>query len=364
MRILFVSAVGVGGAPRSTGELADVLARRGHDVRVVLGKAPLNSGLYGLVVRGAVKLRTVAHSSAGRLAARPFGRSVEGHRVSAAGVTVLHVMHPENYLPRGVREFRPDVVVANSFPREPMRWIAADLRRVGVPLALYMREQHAVTHLSQSGLRPDVVLANSRHLVNAALELGVACSFAPSVVDLSASAVESLRTKVLLINPVAENRPSILRTLADNRPDIHCTLQESWPLDLETRRDLAAWCETRPNLEFRPRSENPSEVYRDARLLLATYPTGRPRVVLEAQYNGIPVVALDQPALSEAVGPGGVLVSGDLSDDEWAQRIAGVWDDQCYEELERVARGHGNRPEVQPEVIAQQVESALRAVVA
>ena len=101
-------------------------------------------------------------------------------------------------------------------------------------------------------------------------------------------------------------------------------------------------------------------------MLLATYPTGRPRVVLEAQYNGIPVVALDQPALSEAVGPGGVLVSGDLSDDEWAERIAGVWDwdGDAYEEFERVARRHGTRTEVQPDAIAQQVERALREVAA
>jgi hypothetical protein len=320
--------------------------------------------LYGLVIRAAARLRTVGNTSVGRLVARPFGRSVKNERVSAAGVTVLDVMHPENYLRRCVREFRPDVVVANSFPREPMRWIAADLSRLGVPLALYMREQHAVTHLSHSGLRPDIVLANSHHLVDAALDLGIACSFAPSIVDLSATAVESLRTKVLLINPVAENRPAILRSLADSRPEIGCVLQESWPLDPETRRELAAWCATRPNLELRPRSQHPSELYRDARLLLATYPSGRPRVVLEAQYNGIPVVALDQPAMSEAVGPGGVLVSGDLSDDEWARRIVEVWDadEQAYEELEQKARAHGTRPEVQSDVIAQQVERALSEV--
>jgi glycosyltransferase involved in cell wall biosynthesis len=87
-------------------------------------------------------------------------------------------------------------------------------------------------------------------------------------------------------------------------------------------------------------------------------------VVLEAQYNGIPVVALDQPAMSEAVGPGGVLVSGDLSDDEWARRIVEVWDgdEQAYEELEQKARAHGTRPEVQSDVIAQQVERALSEV--
>lgn len=363
MRILFVSGVDVGGAPRSTTELADALAGLGHDVLVLLGRTALTTGAHELAVRGVVKLGGGVPARALRALLRPFGRAATTTHISARGATVRWVPHPENALRGLVREFAPQVVVANSFPRAQLQWMADDLASLGVPLALYLREEHALTHLSRTGLRPSLVLANSLHLTEAARALGVPCTFVPSVVDVSGASTTSSRSTVLLVNPVEENRPSVVRTLADRRPDIRCVLQESWPLDASTRRELEGWVTTRPNLELRASTGSPAEVYRDARLVVATYPTGRPRVVLEAQSNGIPVVALDQPALAEAVGRGGICLAPGLTDEEWSDQLERLWDDdRAYAALVREARQHAARADVDPHAIASQVEAALAGV--
>ena len=220
-----------------------------------------------------------------------------------------------------------------------------------------------MSHLSISGLRPDVVLGNSQHLSQAAEKVGVACVFCPSIVDLRSTKVTSTRTKVVLVNPIPENRPSIMRSLAEKRPDIHCVLQESWPLSHEARVLVDGYAAGCGNLEVRPRSDVGADIYADARFLLATYPSGRPRVVLEAQSNGIPVIGLDQPALREAIGPGGTVLSPGLTDEQWAEEIARLWDDSSYGDLAEAARLHSLREEIQPDAVVSRVEDALRGVV-
>src|SRR5690606_3160916 len=57
VRILFVSGVDVGGAPRSTLELARVLAARGHDIGVVLGMGGSTGRSYTALTKVVIKVR-------------------------------------------------------------------------------------------------------------------------------------------------------------------------------------------------------------------------------------------------------------------------------------------------------------------
>lgn len=363
MRILFLSGVDVGGAPRSTWELAGRLAERDHEVAVVLGQTTIPSYLYELGVSATIKLRASTGTGVLRELLRPFGRRGT-EETFGPGLTRWHVRRPENMLGGLIRRFRPDVIVANSFPREQLRWIERDAIKAGVPWVLYVREDPAVRHLTVSGLAPALVLANSEALTTTVRAAGRECVTALSVVDAAAAAVVSTRTALVMVNPVPENRPEIMLEVSRRRPDIPCVLQESWPLDSDTRALLAGWEQSEPNLTVRPSAGQPYEIYRDARILVATYPAGRPRVVFEAQSNGIPVVGLNQPAMAEAVGPGGVLIEPGASDSEWAEKIIAVWDDpNRYNELATQAVEHARRPEVDPGSIVDRVEESLRAVV-
>ncbi len=358
MRVLFISGVDVGGAPKSTMQLASRLAKRGHSVGVVLGRTTERSPIYDAALHISIKVREGTGKNWFRRFFQLFGASTEMRQLD--GLVIGNAERPENALRTLVAGFMPDIVIANSFPREQMRWIGEDLHRLGIPMGIYLRESHALTHFTISRLNPAVVLANSRYLADAVTSTGRECTFAPSIVDLDAATVESTRRAVLLINPTPENSPTVILEYAKRHPTIPCVLQESWPLDPQTRQEVESWARALDNLDFRPICSLPSEVFRDARVLVAPYPSGRPRVVLEAQHNGIPVVGLEQPALAEAIGRGGILVPSNADLEIWVAEIERLYrDEYLYEELSVLARAHARRNEADPELIVNLVERAL-----
>jgi glycosyltransferase involved in cell wall biosynthesis len=359
MRLLFVSGVAEGGAPRSTLDLARLLTERGHEVGVILGAGATKGRIYATCIKATIKFRQATGVTWPRHVLRAFGHAPQDVE-NAGDVRLWRVDRPANALRTALKEFAPDTVVANSFPREQLRWLVADAHRAGVRIGLYLREEHAVTHLSVSRLDLDFVIANSAHLAAMAEQEGYTCVMVPSIVDLTGARVSSTRSEVLMINPVEENRPNLMRALAKQRPDIPCVLQESWGLPPAWRAELDSWTQDIPNLSLRAAVGGPAQIYRDARILLAPYPSGRPRVVLEAQYNAIPVVGLNQPGLAEAVGPGGLLIPAQAPQAEWVAAVERLWDDeQQYGELCTLASAHAQRDEVDPDRIVQRFENAL-----
>jgi len=364
MKLLFVSGVSIGGACRSTLDLAEALARRGNSVTVLLGNRPPSGSAFDLGVRALAKLFGRPGARIVEQGLRRVGRRARPIARGANAVRILGCRVPENGYLDLVSAARPDAVIVNSLPRMAFRWMHADLMARGIPIGLYIRESHAITHLTVSRLRPDLVLSNSGHFADLVAAAGLPCTVVPSAVDCAPAATESARTAALLVNPVVENRPDILLGLADARPDIPFVLQESWPLSGSERAALLDRASRRRNVSFRAATSSPAEIYRDARVLLATYPNGRPRVVAEAQHNGIPVIGLAQPALAEAVGAGGVLIGPDEPLSTWLTVLAGVWDDERrYADLSRICRERAARTDTAPDAVAERFESLLRRAV-
>jgi glycosyltransferase involved in cell wall biosynthesis len=366
VKVVFVSGVSVGGSARSTRELAGALARRGHDVTVVLGR-PRPAWADRVFQRGVnawVKLEPGPASVPVLAALRWVGHGSSPVVDDTSGADVRLAYVPENaYL-----EFldpRPDAVVVSSTWRAPWRWIRADLDRRAIPSVLYVREDHALGHLTVSDAPPDVLVANAEAHATRLAAAGHEAVVLPSVIDRTASAVESTRRTVLLVNPVPEYRVDLVDALAQARPDIPFVLQESWPLEPEARAEVDRVVGARGNVEFRPRVDDPTDLYRDARVLFAPYPSGRPRVVPEAQHNGIPVLAAAQPALAEAVGEGGALVDLDAPASVWLDALTALWDDDAhYADLSHRAREHDRRPELDPDHIVERFEALLAGAAA
>ncbi|HEV2309378.1 MAG TPA: glycosyltransferase [Acidimicrobiia bacterium] len=270
---------------------------------------------------------------------------------------------PENAYRGTLARWNPDVVVVSSVSRAAWRWINGDVRRTATKAVLYVREDHAITHFTVSKEYPDLVLANATAHVARLEEAGVPALFLPSVVDRRDAEVCSSRRCALFVNPVAENHPDLVFALAELRPDIPFVFQESWPLDEPAWDALRDRADALPNVELRHRTTNARDVYRDAKLLVAPYPSGRPRVIPEAQHNGIPVLGANQPALAEAVGPGGCVVSLDETPAQWAAALAQMWDDdEVYQRLSRDAVAHDRRPELDPDRVVESFERALASL--
>ena len=86
------------------------------------------------------------------------------------------------------------------------------------------------------------------------------------------------------------------------------------------------------------------------------------RVVTEAQFSGIPVLASDRGGLPESVGKGGIL----LPDDDiysWQIALEDLWSNpQRWCELSKSALQHASRPQIQPSTIIREFIDFLEQV--
>ncbi len=367
MRILFVSGTSIGGSAHSTRELADRLVEHGHHVAVLfrIEGAPRTRQLHkraiNLVVKlGRSPLARPVDAVAAMLSRRPR-RADE-----AVPYEVWQTSIPENSLRSVLRSFGPDVVVASSIGRVAWRRIRAELAELGIPSVLYLREQSALGHLTISEAPPDLLMANAHTYVERAASLGHAALMVPSVVSVDRYLVKSTRERVLFVNPVDSYGLETALALAAARPDVGFAFVEWWELDDVQRRALEEQLARLPNVVLRPATTDPGAVYADARVLLAPFLLdGRPRVVLEAQANGIPVLASDLPALRETVGTDGHFVGAEAPVAEWAAALGDLIDDPVrYQAASDAARAHAHREEVDPDVIVSRFERALADLVA
>lgn len=363
MRLLFVSGVGWGGSARSTLELAGALARRGDDVTVLLGPTRTRDhGWFQHGVNAWVKLSETPFEPGIRCPLRYVGRRLAGPEL-VDDARVYRSAVPENAYLRLLRVRRPDAVIVSSMSRAAWRWIRGDLVRAGVPSVLYLREAHAVGHLAVSRAPADLVLANADVYAERLRDLGYECEVVPSLVNRPEVTVESSRETVLYINPVPEQGLEHVLRLAERRPAVPFVFQESWPLSDEEWAALEARTSGFANVSVRRRAADAATIYRDARLLVVPSSPGRPRVVLEAHHNGIPVLGADTAPIREIVGRGGVLVAADAEADEWTRALDQLWEPgPVYDLAVGAARANDRRPELQPAAILDRFEKLVAGV--
>lgn len=355
-RILFVTEANVGGSPRSQRELAHQLLRRGHEVRFLAVRPKVHvatRAAYDKLSDASVRFPGLVGQVA-KQARRLVGRHVTPATVD--GLPYVYASIAANGLPRALDLYRPDVVVANSVERWTWRQIHETCRARRIATILYVREDDSLKHLD-AGAVPDVLVANAASLARTLASNGHECHFIPSVVDTAVTETQSSRQCVLAINPIPSRGGAIFWAVAERLPTIPFVMQEAWPLEGEMLRETLALAALYPNVEFRRRIPPSPELYRDAKLLMVPYRVdNRPRVILEAQANGIPAVVGDVPALIEAVGDAGLSVP--LDDvEQWSKAIAAIWEDDAhYADLVEAARRRSRLPDVDPAQLTSQFE--------
>jgi glycosyltransferase involved in cell wall biosynthesis len=132
------------------------------------------------------------------------------------------------------------------------------------------------------------------------------------------------RDKITLVNPVKEKGQDLFLALARSRRDLGFLAVEGWyPVEFAIKGET--------NVEYLPQQEDMSAVYSRTKILLVPSQWDEPfgRVVVEAGFFGIPVIASDRGGLAEAVGSGGILLKSNDTQ-EWLAAIS-RFEDPAFE---------------------------------
>ncbi len=365
MKFMFVSNDTRGGSSVSQRQLARRLTSRGHQVTILAAtvESRVVRPLYDRQVDLSTRLRSSRLRPALLAFQRPWGRRIR--RLDTPDHPTWVCAVPENGFRVLRQQFEPDVVVASSIDRVSWRRLRAQLQADGIPSVLYLREASAKGHLTVTGAPPDLLLANAESLALEARAAGYTCTVVPSIVELDRSTTSTTRAAVVLVNPIEMLGGDRVWALAAARPDIPFILRESNMMSEAELAAISGQLDAHPNVTVMPYTTSPAELYEEARVLLVPHRVdNRPRVVLEAQGNGIPVLATSFPGLIEAVGSGGVLVDNDAESSEWIAALSLMWDDpDTYDSLVHAAKLHAARDDVTPDRVLDHFETLVANLV-
>jgi glycosyltransferase involved in cell wall biosynthesis len=155
-------------------------------------------------------------------------------------------------------------------------------------------------------------------------------------------------------------------TVARRCPDIPFLFVKAWSLEDGEASRLMSQLRSMPNVTLLPSTDDMRKIYARTRLMLipSKWEEAYGRIATEAQFSGIPAVATACGGLPEAVGPAGLLIDRDESDDVWVQAVRRMWDDRDeYERYSESAREYSRRSEIQFEnqIDAWEAELAVAA---
>ena len=338
-----------GGLQESTHKLIHWLLSRGHDCEVLVRAKR----------RDLVRPKTLVQGLAWKFFNRPFLMRDHGFPYP-----LYRTKTPAESLAVITRRFKPDVLVCVVGGNHTIDFAhmlannAADL-----PVVIYIFDVQGVDIVSDPVFSASHIIANAE--VIAALIADhrphLQPPVIPCIVDATNCMVESTRQTVLYINPHPRKGVDLAWAIAEATPEVAFVFQESWKLSEREHLEIQRRAHALGNVEFRLVTNRPADIYKDAKILLAPYGPERPRVIDEAQANGIPVVASDVPGLRENVGSGGVLVDPEGPIAAWTMALERLASDGAYyEKKSHAALLHSQRAEIQPEYLVERFELAMQ----
>jgi glycosyltransferase involved in cell wall biosynthesis len=320
----------VGGVEVNTHALAGELVRRGNTVWV-LAKLSLRNRF------GVWRAARIATSGRKFWVDRDLGYPVFRTRRPASHAAVLP---------------RPTVAVVQN---GPMLDLAAGFARIAVPTVAYLHGLGFERWPNETaGLPFRGYIANSQFTAARFHQrFGLRPSVLPPLFRRADYATDASGSTVTFINPVAVKGVDLALEIASLCPQIPFVFVRGWPLGFREEARLKREARRLGNVELRDRTGDMRTVYRDTRILLVPSQWEDEtwgRVVTEAQFSGIPVVASDRGGLPESVGPGGVVLPHAAPAGIWADALAGLWfNHEHHTELSQAALNHSARGDIDPE---------------
>jgi glycosyltransferase involved in cell wall biosynthesis len=305
MRVLFVSSYPhmpdiTGGLQTTTHDLCLAIRALGAEAAVLCGQWP-------------------AGSTADDLATT---------RDERLGYPVFRSPRPAQALARVATDWNADAIVVQSGTTlAPMVLASLDTGRA---TAVYLHN----VEVGQLGghLAPDpslLYLANSDFTAQRWHALyGIHCAVIPPIVAPQAYLADTSGDQVLFVNPTPIKGVERMFELAAACPELPFLVMESWNLDPHWRAHCHARATRLGNITWRGPSTDMREVYGQSRVLLmpSVWEESFGRTVVEAQLNGLPVLASRRGALPDLVGGGGVVLDAHAPVAEWAAALRRLYD--------------------------------------
>lgn len=331
MRVLFVSdhphlPATKGGLQTTTHELCLAIAVAGAEAAVLCGLS-------------------ADHEAAA-------GQSVSSD--SGLGYLCLRAPSAQQALPLVAAAWQPDVIVVQS-GNTLARMVLASLD-TGRPTAVYLH--NVEVHRLGGTLIADpqlLYLANSHFTAQRWRALcGLPCAVVPPVIQADSYLAASRGDKVLFVNPVPVKGVELMFALAAACPDIAFLVVESWPIEPAWRDCCLRRAQALGNVEWMAPVDDMRPVYARCRLLLmpSVWEESFGRTAVEAQLNGMPVLASNRGALPEVVGGAGLVLEPHAPLAQWEQALRRLL--TGLDEFSRVARQQGlGHAAATPVIVAQ-----------
>jgi glycosyltransferase involved in cell wall biosynthesis len=251
-----------------------------------------------------------------------------------------------------LERFRPDLVLTQL---EGCESIAAEAIAAGIPVVVWVHDNE-FTYFKGRTLPNRLLLAvSATDFVADGLATRLGCSspvlYPPVDLDRCRAPHDPGADTVTLINPVRQKGVDIVLGVAGLLPHRRFLLVETWPLSLEQRAAINARLAGLPNVTLQPAAPAIGPVYAQTKVLFAPsqWVEAFCTVALEANANGIPVVASRIGGIPTTVGEGGVLLAPDSPVEAWAQAVEGLFADAAaYADTSRKALANAARPEFAP----------------
>lgn len=244
------------------------------------------------------------------------------------GYPVLRSPRPAQALPLAAARFDADVIVVQSGTTlAPLVLASLD---TGRPTAVYLHNVETSQLGGHLVADPSLLyLANSDFTAQRWHALyGLHCAVIPPVVSPQDYLAAHTGDKVLFVNPTPIKGVERLFELARACPELPFLVMENWHLDPHWRAHCQARAAQLGNIEWRGPSTAMHEVFGQARVLLmpSVWEESFGRTVVEAQLNGLPVLASRRGALPELVGDGGVVLEPHAPVEDWAAALRRLYD--------------------------------------
>lgn len=270
------------------------------------------------------------------------------------GYLCMRAASPRDSLPLVASAWGASAVVAQS-GTALARMVLASLD-AGLPTAVYLHnvEFHQLhgTLVSHPSL---LYLANSRFTAERWRALcGLHCEVIPPVIQADNYIAGTSGDKVLFVNPTPIKGVELMFALAAQCPDIPFLVVESWNLEPNWRDLCRRRAQALGNIEWQAPTDDMRTVYARARVLLmpSVWEESFGRTAVEAQLNGMPVLASNRGALPEIVGEGGLVLDPHAPVEQWAAALRQLLDrhDDFSDPARRRGLGHAA---ASPLIVAQ-----------